>query len=59
MVSASSKPDKKYFGIAETSFKDCFRNSRRDFYRKKYVNSTEVFKHMWKLKDKKITGNIK
>ena len=28
-VSASSKPDKKYFGIAKTSFKDRFRNHTR------------------------------
>ena len=26
VVSAPSNPDNKYFGIAETSFKDCFRN---------------------------------
>ena len=26
VVSAPSKPDNKYFGIAETSFKDCSRN---------------------------------
>ena len=48
VVSAPSKPDNKYFGIAETSFKDRFRNRTRDFRRKKYVNSTELFKYMWK-----------
>ena len=32
---APSKPDKKYFGIAETSFKDRFRNHTRVFCRKK------------------------
>ena len=59
MVSAPSKPDKKYFGIAETSSKDCFRNHTRDFRRKKYVNSNELSKYMWKLKDEKITASIK
>ena len=59
VVSAPSKPDKKYFGIAETSFKDHFRNHTRDFHHKKYVNSTELFKYMWKLKEEKITANIK
>ena len=59
MVSAPSKPDKKYFGIAETSFKDRFRNHARDFRHKKYVNSTELSKYMWKLKDENITASIK
>ena len=59
VVSAPGKPDKKYFGIPKTSFKDCFRNHTRDFCYKKYVSSTELFKCMWKLKDEKITANIK
>ena len=59
VVSAPSKPDKKYFGIAETSFKDSFRNHARDFCRKKYVNRTELSKYMWKLKDEKIAATIK
>ena len=58
-VSAPSKPDKKYFGIAETSFKDRFRNHITDFRHKKYVNSTELSKYMLKLKDKKIIATIK
>ena len=53
VVSAPSKPDKKYFGIAETSFKDRFRNHTREFRHKKYVNRTELSKYMWKLKEKK------
>ena len=57
VVSAPSKPDKKYFGIAETSFKDHFRNHTRGFRHKKYVNSTKLSKYMWKLKDEKITTN--
>ena len=39
MVSASSKPDKKYFGIAEISFKDCFRNHTRDFSTKRMLTA--------------------
>ena len=53
VVLASSKPDKKNFGIAETSFKVCFRNHTREFRHKKYVNSSELSKYMWKLKDEK------
>ena len=37
VVSAPSKPDKKYFGIAETSYKDRFRNHIIDFRHKKNV----------------------
>ena len=56
---APSKPDKKNFGDAETSFEDRFRNHTRDFCHKKYVNGTELSKCMWKLKDEKITPSIK
>ena len=59
MVSAPTKPDKKYFDIAETSFKDCFRNHTRDFCHKKSVNSIELSKYMWKLKDEKTTASVK
>ena len=42
VVSAPGKPDKKYFGIAKTSFKERFRNHTIDFRHKKYVSSTEL-----------------
>ena len=51
VVSRPSKPDKQYFSIAETAFKDRFRNHISDFRHKKYVNSAELSKYMWKLKD--------
>ena len=44
VVSAPSKRDKKYFGIAGTSFKDSFRNYTRDFCYKKYANSPKLSK---------------
>ena len=50
VVSAHNKPDKKDFFIAETSFKDRFKNNTRDFRHKKYVSSTELSKYMWKFK---------
>ena len=59
VVSAPSKPDKKYFVIVETSFKDRFRNHKRHFRHKKYINSTELSKYIGKLKDEKTTGSIK
>ena len=45
-ASAPIKPDNKYFGIAETSFKEQFRNHTRDFHHQKYFNSTELSKYM-------------
>ena len=44
VVSAPSKRDKKYFGIAGTSFKHSFRNHTRDFRYKKYANSPKFSK---------------
>ena len=54
MVSAPSKPHKKYFSIAETSFKDGFRIYTKKFRHKKYVYSTTLSKYMSKLKDEKF-----
>ena len=42
MVSTPSRPIKKYFVIAETAFKDRFRNHTTDFRHKNYVNSIMV-----------------
>ena len=58
IVSAINKSDKKYFGISETSFKDRYNNDTRDFRRKEYVNSTELSKYTWKLKDEGETPSI-
>ena len=58
IVSAINKPDKKYFGISETSFKDRYNNHTRDFRHKEYVNSTELSKYIWKLKDEGETPSI-
>ena len=58
MVSAPSKPDKDFFRNAETAFNEGFRNHTRDFYHKKYANSTELSKYMWKLEDEIITSKI-
>ena len=55
----TNKAEKKYFSIAETSFKDRLRDHTSDFRNKKYINSTELSKYMWKLEDKKITPSLK
>ena len=45
-------------GISETSFKDRYNNHTRDFRHKEYVNSMELSKYIWKLKDKGKTPSI-
>ena len=57
-ATAIHKPDKKYFRISETPFKDCYNNHTRDFRHKEYVNSTELSKYIWKLKDEGETSSI-
>ena len=62
IVSVTNKPDKKYFGISETPFRDRYRNHTRDFRHKEYVNNTGLSKYICKLKDEgkapSITWNI-
>ena len=48
-VSALNRPDKKYFRISETPFKDHYNNHMRDFRHKECVNSMELSKYIWKL----------
>ena len=57
-VSAMHKPDKKYFGISETLFKDRYNNHARYFRHKEDVNSTDLSKYIWKLKDEGETPSI-
>ena len=46
IVSAINKPDKKYFEISKTPFKDRYNNHMRDFRHKEYVISTELSKYI-------------
>ena len=59
VVSATSTPDKTFFCIAETTFKEGFRSNRRDSHHKKYANSAELSKYMWKLENEIIASKIK
>ena len=56
-VSDTNKPDKKYFRLSETPFKDLL-NHKKDFRHKEYVNSTELSKYIWKLKEEGETPSI-
>ena len=42
MVSAPTKPGKKYFDIAESTLKENFINCTKDFLHKKYITKTEI-----------------
>ena len=51
-VYCEAKKDYKfYFGVAQTPFKERFRNHNRDFNHKQYINCTELSKYIWSLKD--------
>ena len=58
VVSATNKPDKKYFGISETPFKDRHRNHTRDFTHTEYVNRAQLFEYIWKLKYEDETPSV-
>ena len=45
------KDHKFYFGVAQTPFKERFRNHNRDFNHEHYIKSTELSKYIWSLKD--------
>ena len=42
---------KFYFRVAQTPFKERFRNHNRDFNHEQYIKSTELSKYIWSLKD--------
>ena len=50
---------KFYFGLAETPFKDRFRNHTRDFNNKRYNKTTELSKYIWELKEAGINPIVK
>ena len=47
----ANKDYKFYFGVAQTPFKERFRNHNRDFNHKQYINCIELSKYLWSLKD--------
>ena len=47
----ANKDHKFYFGVAQTPFKERFRNHNRDFNHEQYIKSTELSKYIWSLKD--------
>ena len=45
MVNDSNDEEKIYFGLADTTFKEKYRNHIRDFKHEKYENSTKLAKN--------------
>ena len=59
-VSNDENSDKKfYFGLADTPFKERYRNHTRDFKHENYENCTELAKYIWQLKQSNINFSIK
>ena len=50
MINDSNDKEKFYFGLADTTFTERYRNHIRDFKHEKYENSTELAKYIWQLK---------
>ena len=45
---------KNYIGLTEGTFKQRFSQHKATFKHRKYTNSTELSKYIWKLRDNKI-----
>ena len=54
-----SNDEKFYFRLADTTFKERYRNHIRDFKYEKYENSTELAKYIWQLKRDNISFSVK
>ena len=59
-ISTSNTNDKKhYIGMTSSTFKERYRNHIKSFTHKKYSNKTELWKHIWHLKQNKTDFTIK
>ena len=59
LVNDYNDEEKLYFGLADTTFKERYRNHIRDFIHEKYENSTELAKFIWQLKRDNISFLVK
>ena len=57
-INDSNDEGKFYFGLADTTFKERYRNHIRDFKHEKYKNKTELAKYIWQLK-RNISFSVK
>ena len=54
VVNSSNNSTNNYIGLTEHSFKDRLYKHRNSFKYRNKINSTELSKHIWNLKDNKI-----
>ena len=54
VTNCSTEPTNNYIGLTEHSFKDRFYKHKNSFKYRNKINSTELSKHIWNLKDRKI-----
>ena len=59
MINESNDEETFYFGLADTTFKERYRNHIRDLKHEKCENSTELAKYIWKLKRDNISFSVK
>ena len=58
-VNNSNDAEIFYFGLADTTFKERYRNHIRDFKHEKYENRTELTNYIWQLKRDHINFSVK
>ena len=59
-IENNSNNEKKYYlGLSETTFKERYRNHKKESNNSKYQNSTELSKYIWKLNRGKTGFTIK
>ena len=58
MINDSNDEGTFYFGLADTTFKERYRNHIRDFKHEKCENSTELANYIWQLK-RNISFSVK
>ena len=59
VINDSNDEEKFYFALADTTFKERYRYSIRDFKHEKYENSTELAKYIWQLKRDNTSFSVK
>ena len=59
VINGSNDEEKFYFGLADTTLKERYRNHVRDFKHEKDENSTELAKYIWQLKRDNTSSSVK
>ena len=54
-----AEPIKIYYGLTEDTFKKRYYNHKHSFMHADKKHATELSKHMWDLRDRRMEGKIK